>query len=170
MAFVFGTSAAGGSGTFTGGTITGDTSMAANKQFSVATADKLKVNSVIVPQTISLQYIIDPTIYPNNSDNLWIADNSYQLTGASIVYSANDNTGATLQIQKLTGTTAPGGGSNLFQSALALDGTINTVLTATLTATTANLQFTSGNRMGITFAGSPASLDLIILSLTLKRI
>jgi len=124
-------------------------------------------------QTVTLSFFLECAAQLFNitgSGSIFIADKALQLTSVKVVYPDNSNTGATLQIQKLTGTTVPGSGTNLLQSGIALDGTINTVLSGTLTATTANLQFAVGDRIGATFGGSPQSDVVYTTILTLKKI
>lgn len=172
MAFVFGATAPGGGGSFSGGTITGNTTMAAAKSFTVSTADLLTCGGKIVPQTktITVNYAPVTSNTAANAFSFFIADETYQITLIKISYDTQLDASSTLQIQKLTGTTAAGSGTNLLTGAIALDGTINTVNTGTLTGTTANLQLAVGDRICGACNESISAGGGVNISITLKRI
>jgi len=64
---------------------------------------------------------------------------------------------AALQIEKLTGTQALDAGVTL-NTAIELDGVINTVVTATLTTTLTDLNLSRGNRLALKDAGTLTSI------------
>ena len=66
---------------------------------------------------------------------------------------AGSSADAALQIEKLTGTQALDAGVTL-NTAIELDGTANTIVTATLTATLADLNLSRGNRLSLKDAGT----------------
>jgi hypothetical protein len=65
---------------------------------------------------------------------------------------------STLGIKKASGTTAPASGTELHSTAFALDGAANTVNTATLTATKANLRLKPNDRLCADFTGTVSAL------------
>lgn len=109
--------------------------------------------------------------------NLWIcpASDDFEIVKVSEVHSAGA-TGATLQLRKCTGTTAPASGTALLNSALALDSTNNTTVSKTVAGgdfaavegAAAN-RFTAGDRLALDFSGTLTGL-VGTLVVSLKRI
>lgn len=64
-----------------------------------------------------------------------------------------DASSVTLQLQKMTGTTAPGSGDNLLSAAIDLKGTINTVQYPLL-VTTGKATLAKGDRLGLKTTGT----------------
>lgn len=64
----------------------------------------------------------------------------------------------TLQLEQLTGTTAPGSGNAILGTALSLKATANTVQTATLTTTAAYVGLSKGYRLGLVSSGTLTTL------------
>lgn len=60
----------------------------------------------------------------------------------------------TLQLEKLTSTTAPGSGTTMLSTALSLKATANTVQTGSLTTTLANRALAIGNRLALKKSGT----------------
>lgn len=88
---------------------------------------------------------------------VFIANRPMILKSVKEVHSTASSSG-TLQIEKLTGTTAAGSGTNLLTGTISLAGTANTVLSGTLIATIASLTFAAGDRLGVVIAGTMTSL------------
>jgi hypothetical protein len=65
---------------------------------------------------------------------------------------------STLQIEKLTGTTAPGSGTNLLAAALSTTTAANTVATPALTATKDNRVLAKGDRLALKDGGTLTNL------------
>jgi 3-deoxy-D-arabino-heptulosonate 7-phosphate (DAHP) synthase class II len=65
-----------------------------------------------------------------------------------------DGAAVTLQLEKLSSTTAPGSGSNVLTTALSLKATANTVQTGSLTTTLANRALAIGNRLALKKSGT----------------
>lgn len=79
---------------------------------------------------------------------------------------AGSDVGAvTLNIEKLTNTTAPGGGTNLFATALSLKATANTVQTATLTTPLSSLNLNTGDRLALVLSGTPTAVANMTVTL-----
>jgi hypothetical protein len=102
---------------------------------------------------------------------IFMPDNaaSYQVIGVQVVFGTASTSG-TVTIEKLTGTTAPGGGTALLTGTVSLAGTANTVLTGTLITNTSTLTIASGNRLGIVFGGTLTNLVGALVVVSLKRV
>lgn len=133
---------------------------------AVTPADGLTVNSVIVPQTLFVSVVLNALSVTTAA---FVADTTYQITGVNVVWGVASISG-TFSIEKLTGTTAPGGGTGLLTGNIDLSATANTVTAGALTSTTANLQLAAGNRVGIVLGGTLTSLVGCNVTLSLKRI
>jgi hypothetical protein len=73
------------------------------------------------------------------------------------------STSGTFKVRKITDTSAPGAAASstvleLLSAANALSGTANTITTATLTTTAADLRFKAGDRLAVLFAGTFTNL------------
>lgn len=75
------------------------------------------------------------------------------------------STSGTIMLEKLTGTTAVGSGTDLFTTALSTSGTANTVQTASLTGTKGNLVLNRGDRLGVDFGGTAGSCANVVLTI-----
>ena len=83
----------------------------------------------------------------------WIARFKGYVSGFSVVHQVASTSG-TLQLEKLTGTTAPDSGVNMLSSALSLSSTANTVQSGVLTTTLADINFNIGDRLCLKDAGT----------------
>lgn len=153
----------GGSGTFTGGSIANDSSMATGKSFS-ADADKIIGGSNIIPQTKTIHFF---ATLGSTSRTIFIADEAYQIVSFYYHYPGTASTG-TWHMEKLTGSTADGSGTTIFSGNVSAVSAQATPTTASLTSTTADLQLAAGDRIGWT--GNLNNNLLFTGVLTLKRI
>lgn len=87
-----------------------------------------------------------------------IMPQAYTLAGVQASFKVAGGSGATITVERLTGTTAGGSGTGLLQTALVMTGTTSTVLTGTLIATAATLAFAAGDRLGLVYGGTPTGL------------
>lgn len=110
-----------------------------------------------------------PLVAATVSETIWIAPFACELVSVREVHRVASSSG-TLQVQKLTGTTAPGSGTNLLTGTVSLAGTANTVVSGTLIGTTASLRFAAGDRLGTLIAGTMTSLAGGVLVCTFKQI
>lgn len=104
----------------------------------------------------------------------WVSDGYYEVVEVRETHAvaATDGGGATLTVEKLTGTLAPGAGANMFKtSTINLKGTANTpqriqasTLTSLSVAQRAAQQVTPGDRIGLTVS---AATTLAGMSVTL---
>jgi len=156
----------------TTGLTTGTQTISGAKTFdtsaAVTSADGLTVNGIIVPQTKTLAFPLN-ALNIAVSSALFIADESYQITAVRASWGVA-SISMNFNIEKLTGTTAPGSGTALLQSVIDTSGTANTVISGTLTATTSALQLAVGDRIGMKIAGTITSLVGLVVIITLKRI
>lgn len=104
------------------------------------------------------------------SSAVFVADAAYQVVGVRSVWGVAGGAAAVLNVEKLTGTTAPGSGTALLTSNFDLTSTANTVNTGTLTGTVADLQLAAGDRLGCKLGGVLTGLVGCALTVLLKRI
>lgn len=104
------------------------------------------------------------------SQGIFIADRAYEVLSIKAVWGVAGGLAAVLNVEKLTGTTAPGSGTALLASDIDLTATANTVVTGTLTSTGADLLLASGNRIGLKLGGTLTGLVGCCLSIVLKRL
>ncbi len=76
-----------------------------------------------------------------------------------------DGSAVTLDIEKLTGTTAPGSGTKLTVSPFDLKGTINTVVTGVLSSTVGVIQLATGDRLALRKTGTLTSVANVTVTL-----
>lgn len=145
----------------TGGTV------ATGKSLIVTTADLLTVGGIIIPQTLPIFVTLNAL---SVSSSLFVADAAYQIISCKAVWGVAGGLAAVLNVEKLTGTTAPGSGTALLSSNIDLTATANTVVSGTLTAVTADLQLAAGDRIGVKLGGTLTGLVGCNLVITVKRI
>ena len=139
---------------------------------AVATADKLTVGGVIVPQAIEVSFhgqaagaMVDQSFF--------VANRAYQVTAAKEVHAVAESTATNLRVQvvKDTSTNAPGAGTDLLtnNSSAGFDckATANTVQSGTLTATVASLQLAAGDRLSVDFEAGATELVGCTITVTL---
>lgn len=74
----------------------------------------------------------------------------------------------TLDLEKLSGTTAPGSGSTALNATLSLKATANTVQAATITSTGLNKTLAAGDRLALKLTGTPTSVAGVSILLALQ--
>lgn len=127
----------------------------------------------VTGQNFAISYI-GQTTEAATDRAIFVAPVACQVVAVSEVHGVAAGGASTLQLTKDTGTTAPGGGTDLLtnntNTGFDLNATANTVQTGTLTATTADLQLAIGNRLSIDFANaiqSTAGINLVVWLKTL---
>ena len=98
-----------------------------------------------------------------------IVDAPMELIAVQEAHSVVGGAAAVLSVEKLTGTQAPGGGVATMVGTISLTNTVNTVQSATLSATPANLKFATGDRIVLTLGGTLTGLVGAVVIL-LRRI
>jgi hypothetical protein len=111
-------------------------------------------------QAVTQTLFICPPAASVASGNLPLG--TYQVLGCSAVFSTASTSG-TLQIEKATGTTAPGSGTNLLTGTMSLSGTANTVVNGTVISNPNTLTLNPGDRLNAIIAGTVTNIvDLCI--------
>lgn len=134
------------------------------------------------PGNLHNMQVIQPIVTPNKtltfplnalniavSSALYVVDETCQLTSATCAWGVA-SVSATFNIEKLTGTTAPGSGTALLTAVIDTSTTANTVNTGALTGTVSSLQFSIGDRVGVKIAGTITSLVGAVLTLTFRKL
>ena len=125
-----------------------------------------------IPHDLSIAVLV-ATATDAVDKNAWICagptGSVYELVAVSEVHSTASSSG-TLQLEKCTGTTAPGSGTDLLSSTISLAGAANTVLSGTLSATRSDRIFVAGDRLALDFGGTVTGLVNAIVIIYLKRL
>lgn len=107
------------------------------------------------------KYGVIRTFY-NPIEILWIAE-VHSVAGS-------DGGAVTLDIEKLTGTTAPGSGTTILASTFNLKSTANTVVTKEGKALANNRQFKEGERIALKTSGTLTALEGVCVSMYYKTL
>jgi hypothetical protein len=135
-----------------------------NPSASGATSDSSQSANLL-----PLEYVVSvPLAAGTVTGPVFISDDSYQLVGVKTVFGTASTSG-TVQLEKLTGTTAPGSGTAMLTGTVALSGTANTVTSGTLVASQSTLQLNPGDRVGLVIAGTMTNLATANCTLYFKR-
>lgn len=78
------------------------------------------------------------------------------------------STSGTLQLEKLTGTQAPAGGTTILDSTISLSGTANSIITRDQTQMTSSRTFVRGDRIAFIDAGTLTNLTDLVVSIYYK--
>lgn len=99
------------------------------------------------------------------TQSFWVANRAFTVTGVQMIWSAagTDAGTVTIDVQKDTGTTAPGSGTSVLTAAVSAKTTANTVNTVGLTATAATLQMAAGDRLSVVFTGTLTALAGVVV-------
>lgn len=97
----------------------------------------------------------------------WIADQAYTVNSITEIHATADGAVLTGTITKCTGTQAPTAGTTLMSGSFDLNGTANTLQTATLTSTLADLEIAAGDRLAFVPSGAVTSLAGVTITLQL---
>ena len=103
-----------------------------------------------------------------NYGTFWIAPFNCLVNSVYEIHqtAGTDGGAVTLQVEKLTGTTAAGSGSSMLSTALSLKATANTLQTGVLVPTAVSPTFKTlakGDRLAMKLAGTPTSLSNVNL-------
>lgn len=101
--------------------------------------------------------------------NVFIADRAYQLVSVEEVHGTASTSG-TLDIEKCTGTTAPGSGTSMCTGTLSLSGTANTTVAGTLSSTAADTKLADGDRIAFDFSGTLTNIVGCVVTIVLRPI
>lgn len=103
-----------------------------------------------------------------NYSTFFAAPFALTVTGITEVHTVlgTDGSAVTLQVEKLTGTTAPGSGTNLLTTGFNLKSTINTVVTGSLVQTVGVIQVAAGDRFALKLSGTPTDVANVTVTIT----
>lgn len=127
----------------------------------------------VTGQNFSVSYI-GQTTEAATDRAIFVAPVACQVVAVSQVHGVAAGGASKLQLTKDTGTTAPGGGTDLLtnntNTGFDLNATANTVQAGTLTATAADLQLAVGDRLSLDFANTIQSTAGLAVTVWLKTI
>jgi hypothetical protein len=124
----------------------------------------------LINRKMSVSYTLTGTAAATsaNYSSFFIVPLAMTLVQATEVHTTagSDGSAVTLQIEKLTGTTAPGSGTALLSSTFNLKGTANTVQTyTTFTPTVGAVQCAMGDRIALKLSGTPTAVANMTVTL-----
>ncbi len=155
-------------------TIGGNTTIATTKTLDTVDVDAVKAAGIIIPQRVIINYNFNAS-----SVDSWvfIADRAYTVVSIKEIHSvAGDDGGAvTMDVRKVTDGSAPGAAAGatvkeFLSAAFDLKSSANATVTGSLTATAADLNLAAGNKIGINFVGTLATLAGAVVTIELKAI
>lgn len=138
----------GAGGTNSGGNL----NLVAGAAVSTGTPGEVQVNG-----DANLILISEALTATDATRTVFVATRACRVKSIKEVHATASSSG-TLQLEKCTGTTAPGSGTTLLTGTMSLAGTANTVVSGTLIATVASLTLAAGDRLSIVIAGTMTSL------------
>lgn len=144
--------------------------MGARLSFPLSPQEKRALYSVFfVPVTVNLKST-EPATAANYAP-FFTADKAYTVVSATEVHgtAGSDGGAVTLQLEKLTGTTAPDSGTVLLSTAFNLKGTANTVQYGTFVATDA-VVLQRGDRLCLKDAGVMTAVANLQVTIFLQPI
>jgi hypothetical protein len=120
-----------------------------------------------VAGAIDILPLVVPISATDASRSVYIATSPMRFNAVSYSHTVGSTSG-TLQIEKLTGTTAPGSGTVLLTGTIDMSAATaaNTVVNGVLIATLASLLLATGDRLGIKIGGTLTSLAGAIASIS----
>lgn len=153
-----------------------------SKQFSISAIPAHTHNGTdsqpVSFSNLTNRYIIDSytiagtsAATAGNYSVFFLAPYNLRVLSISEVHTAagNDAGAVSLNIEKLTGTTAAGSGTTLLSTAFNLKGTINTVQNGLFLGTLdATRYLLAGNRLAFKLTGTPTSVANVTISLVLE--
>lgn len=104
-----------------------------------------------------------------NYGHFFVADKAYNVISAAEVHGTKgiDGSAVTLQIEKLTGTTAAGSGTSLLSTAFNLKGNINTVQYGVFVVTGATSMI-RGDRLALKTSGTLTSVADVLVTVYIE--
>jgi hypothetical protein len=102
-----------------------------------------------------------------NYDQVWTCRHPMEILRVTAAWSVASTSG-TLQLEKLTGTTAPGSGLTILTTAISTAGTANTPVTRETSGLTSNRQFMEGDRLAFIDGGTLTNLAGLHVTLYCK--
>ncbi len=97
----------------------------------------------------------------------FIVPTACYLTSVKVSFEAASTSG-TLQIERLTGTLAPGSGTAMLASTISLSGTANTVVSGVISVASASVQLNAGDRVALKYGGTLTNLTGLCVTIELN--
>jgi hypothetical protein len=126
-----------------------------------------------IPDSLALSFVL---VAASVDQVAFIADGPYEVIAAREVHetAGTDGSAVTLDIKKVTGTTAGASGTTVLASTFDLKSTAKTVVTKNgasgLTATLADRRLAAGDRLYLDFTGTLTALVGGMVTIYLKRL
>lgn len=138
-------------------------------------ADGDVVQVLVLPTDLD-RVVITKTFNASSVDDwVFVADRPYTVVSIKEVHSVAGNDGGTVtaDVRKVTDVSAPGAAAGstvkeFLSAALNLKSTANTTVTGTLTATGADLDLATGDKVGVNYVGTLTTLAGAVLVIELK--
>lgn len=131
----------------------------------------LQANSITSSDGVTCAYYNQVLTAAIGDSVIFIANRAYQVVSAREIHAVAAGGASVVQITKDTGTQAPGAGVDLLtnntNTGFDLNATANTVQTATLSATPANLLLAAGDRLSVDFSAAIQSSSGIAITVCL---
>lgn len=109
-----------------------------------------------------------PSATDHESTPFFIVDKSYTVTAVDVAWAVAETTGAMdVMVQRLQGTEACGAGDDLLAAVVDATATANTVTSPALTATTALLNLSDGERLCVELTATPNEIEGLVVSVKL---
>ena len=113
--------------------------------------------------TVTMAY--GPTTANHVDSIFYIAPEGYTVTDIDVVWGTAESTGSMdVMVERLQGTEACGSGDDLLSAAVDATGTADTVANGALTATTANLALTAGDRLCADLTATPNEITELTIA------
>lgn len=106
----------------------------------------------------------------STAQTVFIAPTGYKIVSIQELHAVVGGSGATVTLEKCTGTQAPGAGVAMLSTPVTLTSTANTVKSTTLSTTTANTVLATGDRINTVLAGTLTGLAGCTLQILLARL
>jgi len=131
-----------------------------------------KIIQNIIIQPVSVRLASTTAATAANYSHFFIADQGYIVLAAYEVHAiaGSDSGSVTLQIEKLTGTTAPGSGISLLATGFNLKGTANTVQFADFSGAGGLNTIIRGDRLALKRSGTLTAVDDLVVTVYLQKL
>lgn len=133
-------------------------------------SQRIVQNAVIQPVTVFLPGTSAATA--GNYTHFFIADSGYLILNVEEVHAVagSDGSAVTCQLEKLTGTTAPGSGTSLLVTAFNLKGTANTVQYGNFSGSGGRNTLIRGDRLALKRSGTLTAVDSVAVTVYLQKL
>lgn len=151
------------SGTYPGQFANG---VSADNQYGIPMIGVDGINQVVFPvlRTVTYNETLNASI---GTTPFFIADMAYTVIGVNYVNKTAGTGTGTVTVTKDTGTAAPGAGTSLLTTTIAVTAVANTVTPGTLISSPTTLTLAAGDRLSVLFAGTLTTLAGVVVTVQL---